>query len=75
MATAREVAARTALLEAAETSEEVADIFRRLNALGPEGALLREAILAPALEQAVREGLIEATGERGPNGQMIYRRM
>ena len=69
----QEVATWTALLEAAKTDEEVAAIFGRLRALGPEGAQVRQAIMAPIFEKMEREGVLEATGERDANGQMIYR--
>jgi hypothetical protein len=37
-------------LDAATTEEEIKEIFRRLHALGPEGAWPRETILTPVLE-------------------------
>ncbi len=70
---AQEVSAWTALLNAAEAPDEVGDVFRRLGALGPAGAVLREALLAPVLAKAEREGFIEATGYRARDGQRIYR--
>ena len=69
----REVEAWTALLDAAKTHEDVAEVISMLRALGPSGARLREAVLAPVLARAAAEGLIEATTKRDVNGQRIYR--
>ncbi len=54
-ATSREVKGWTALLAAAKTPEELADAVWKLRALGPSGAQLREALLAPLLVEAEQE--------------------